>query len=208
MKARLLGNRRKVLEAYCRGKDVLDIGCIGGIGPDKDKFTHDAIRAVARKTVGIDINREAVERYRAKGYDVRCADARDPGLNEKFDVVFAGEVIEHIEDQMSFLKGVKHLLKPHGIFIVSTPNAHDVAHHLNRVLRRMDDDYARCRDIGHVVMHSYGTLRLLLERAGFEMLEYYYVNSICLTGRRKAMGIITRAFPDFGESLLMVARPR
>src|SRR4030095_3024360 len=47
------------------------------------------------------------------------------------DVVVCFEAIEHIEDQDGLLLEVKRLLKPDGLFIVSTPNKaiyHDESH--------------------------------------------------------------------------------
>jgi len=205
--ADVLGSRRGILQKYCKGKDVLDLGCAGGIGEDRDKFTHDAIRDVARSLLGVDINAGIVEECRRKGYDVICADAQDLSLGRKFDVVFAGELIEHLEDQGLFLRSVRKHIRPGGLLMISTPNAHDAAYHINRLLGRMKDDYEKSRGIGHVVMHSYGTLRLLLERSGFKVREYHYICSICQTRRRRLMGLITRIFPDFSESVLVVAEP-
>jgi len=205
--ADVLGSRRGILQRLCRDKDVLDLGCAGGIGEDREKFTHDAIRDVARSLLGVDIKERIVEECRRKGYDVICADAQDLNLGRRFDVVFAGELIEHLEDQGRFLGSVRRHLRPGGVLIISTPNAHDAAYHFNRLLGRMKDDYGKSLGIGHVVMHSYGTLRLLLERSGFRVTEHHYINSICQTRRRRLMGLVTRPFPDFSESILLVAKP-
>ncbi len=206
MGGRILKDRKRTLEKYCRGKSVLDVGCVGGIGKEKNKLTHDIIRGVASHVLGVDNNKKAVEMFKKRGYDIIYADARSLDLGRKFDVVFAGEIIEHIEDQGLFLENVKKHLKPDGLLILSTPNAHDFAYHINRFMGRMDDDYDKCRNIGHVVAHSYGTIRHLLEKAGFSVIEYYYINSICLTKRRKAMRPLTRIFPDLAESILVIAR--
>ncbi|RLJ09138.1 MAG: hypothetical protein DRP13_01020 [Candidatus Aenigmatarchaeota archaeon] len=205
---KLLETRRKILEKYCKNKTVLDIGCIGGIGKNNDKFTHNIIRNVTKEVIGIDINKQKIEYYNKRGYNIMFGDIQDPSLkiNKKFDVVFAGEIIEHVEDQKTFLNNVKKMLKPDGIFILSTPNAHDIAYHINRIFFRIKDDYITCKNIGHVIIHSYGTIRYLLEKYGFEIKEFYYINSICLTKRRKMMKILTRIFPDFAESILIVAK--
>jgi SAM-dependent methyltransferase len=44
-------------------------------------------------------------------------------LKEKFDVIIAGELIEHIENSGIFLENVKKHLNKGGIFFISTPNA-------------------------------------------------------------------------------------
>ncbi len=208
----LLNNRRKLLERYCKDKTVLDIGCVGGIGDNgkNDKFTHDIIRNVAKEVVGLDYNKKAVEYWNRRGYNLIHADASEPNLDlgKRFDVVFAGEVIEHIENQGVFLDNVKKHLDEEGMFIITTPNAHDIAYHINRILFRIKDDYATCKNIGHVVVHSYGTLKSLLERHGFNIVETHYVNSICLTWRRSLLKIITYFFNDFAGSVMFVVRIR
>jgi 2-polyprenyl-3-methyl-5-hydroxy-6-metoxy-1,4-benzoquinol methylase len=206
MGGRILKDRKAILEKYCRGKSVLDIGCAGGIGDDKDKLTHEIIRSVASHVLGVDNNKKAVEMFKKRGYDIIHADAASLSIGRKFDVVFAGEIIEHIEDQGIFLENVKKHLRPEGVLILSTPNAQDFAYHLNRFMGRMENDYKKCRNIGHVVAHSYGTIRHLLEKAGFRIIDHYYINSICLTKRRKAMRPLTHIFPDMAESILVVAR--
>lgn len=206
----LLDNRRKILERYCRNKTILDIGSVGGIGNSSqpDKFTHDIIRGVAKEVVGLDYSKKAVEYWNSRGYNLIHADAGDSNLDlgRKFEVIFAGEVMEHIENQGIFLNNVKKHLHEDGVFIVSTPNSHDIAYHLNRFLLRIKDDYAICKNIGHVVVHSYGTLKHLLERYGFNIVESHYINSICLTWRRSLLKSITYFFNDFAESIIFVAR--
>ena len=201
-------NRKKILEKHCKDKVILDIGCIGGIGNNEDVHMHDFLRKIAKEIVGIDINREAVEYYNKRGYNIICADFQDSNLNlnRKFDVIFAGEVIEHVENHGNFLANVKKHLKSDGIFILSTPNAHDIAYHINRILNRIKDDYNICKNIGHVILHSYGTIRYLLEKYDFKIIECYYVNSICLTWRRKLLKVLTYIFPDFAESILIVSK--
>jgi len=45
-----------------------------------------------------------------------------PFNNNFFDVVFAGEIIEHLRDPKFFLGEVKRVLKENGVFILTTPN--------------------------------------------------------------------------------------
>ena len=44
--------------------------------------------------------------------------------NEDFDVVFAGEVIEHVTDPYRALAELHKILKPGGLLVISTPNPH------------------------------------------------------------------------------------
>lgn len=74
---------------------------------------------------GIDINHDNVAACIAKGLDVRLCDLSVDVLpfgNGEFDLIFAGEIIEHLVDTDRFLQDVARCLKPNGNLIITTPN--------------------------------------------------------------------------------------
>ena len=104
------------------GLRILDIGCGGGIlseplarlganviGADP----AEANIAVARKHAALT---DLVIDYRAVTAEA-LADK-----NEKFDVVLAMEVVEHVADVPAFIAGLAEALAPDGLLILSTPN--------------------------------------------------------------------------------------
>ncbi|MCL5023585.1 MAG: methyltransferase domain-containing protein [Nitrospirae bacterium] len=113
---------RYLFAARCvKGKRVLDFGCGAGYGAEVLR------KAGASKVTGIDISPEAVayarSNYAGNGIEFVIGDCRNaPFPARGFDVVVSFEVLEHIEDQTSYLSEVRRLLTPEGIFIVSTPN--------------------------------------------------------------------------------------
>jgi ubiquinone/menaquinone biosynthesis C-methylase UbiE len=102
---------------------VLDIASGEGYG------SH-ALSKVAERVVGVDISPEAVEYAKAKyGIDYRVGSADSiPLESASVDAVVSFETIEHVPDPVSFVNEVFRVLKPKGLFIVSTPNK-DVYHH-------------------------------------------------------------------------------
>jgi SAM-dependent methyltransferase len=46
--------------------------------------------------------------------------------NASFDCVVAVEVLEHVEEDESFVREVKRVLKPGGLFLMTTPNGDSV----------------------------------------------------------------------------------
>lgn len=104
---------------YVPGKTVLDLACGIGIGTDHLRKTG------AATCYGIDID-PAVIQYARTAYEncvFLCGDATCLSLpDNSMDVVVSLETIEHVQGQQKFLLECKRVLRPHGLFICSTPN--------------------------------------------------------------------------------------
>jgi SAM-dependent methyltransferase len=104
-----------------KNKRVLDLASGEGYGSR-------ILSTAASVVVGIDIDenavRHAAEKYGSTNLQFLCGSITAvPNQDDhSFDVVVCFEAIEHIEDQESLVSEVKRLLKPDGLFIVSTPN--------------------------------------------------------------------------------------
>ncbi len=108
----------------CEGRDVLDIACGEGYGAA-------LLSTVASSVVGVDIDEPTIEHARRVYPEVEfepgsCDDI--PYMRDSFDVVVSFETIEHIEDHDKFLREVRRVLRPGGLFICSTPDR-DVYRH-------------------------------------------------------------------------------
>ena len=113
---------RKVLEIFSkyRFEKILDVGCGDG------NFTMLLARACKAKDVyGVEISEKGVELARKNGircYHLDIDEDVFPFEDNYFDAVFAGEVIEHLYNPDHFLDEVYRVLKPKGVFILTTPN--------------------------------------------------------------------------------------
>ena len=54
--------------------------------------------------------------------DYRCSTPENLGESEKYDVITALEIVEHVADVQAFIKACSNLLKPGGILFLSTLN--------------------------------------------------------------------------------------
>ncbi len=110
--------------ARCRGRDVLDIGCVNHDPASYQSryWLHGAIKRVARTAVGLDLYDEGIDYLRARGFDVRHGDAQRFELGQDFDVVVGGDVIEHLANLDGFLRSCLLHLRPGGSIVLSTPN--------------------------------------------------------------------------------------
>lgn len=121
----LFANRDGYLLSECTNKTVLDIGpCEHTIDyVQNERWFFRRAQKVARRIVGVDIDQALCEKTVAMGFDVRHLDAcSDVSLEEKFDVVLAGDVIEHVNNPASLLEFAKRHLSGSGKIIITTPN--------------------------------------------------------------------------------------
>lgn len=96
---------------------VLDLGC--GSGNISEKLLQRGCTVV-----GIDFSEVALEKARKKGITAKQANV-DEGLPEPdntYDVVWAGDIIEHVFDPMGLIKEVRRVLRPGGVFLLTIPN--------------------------------------------------------------------------------------
>lgn len=96
---------------------VLDVGCADG------GFSAPLVQA-GYECYGLEYVDEAVEESRARGIIVSRGSFLDsfPFDDASFDVVFAGEVVEHTIDDQAFLREVRRVLRPGGLCVITTPN--------------------------------------------------------------------------------------
>ncbi|HEV8147335.1 MAG TPA: methyltransferase domain-containing protein [Bryobacteraceae bacterium] len=105
---------------FAADRRVLDIGCGAGYGAAE-------LATQARLVAAIDVSSDALE-YARKNYrpaNVHYAQASAlslPVCDQSFDLITAFEVIEHLSDWKSMLSEAHRVLRPGGLFLVSTPN--------------------------------------------------------------------------------------
>jgi 2-polyprenyl-6-hydroxyphenyl methylase/3-demethylubiquinone-9 3-methyltransferase len=100
------------------GLRILDIGC--GAGLLCEPFTR-----LGADVIGIDpsaTNIAAARLHADKSrlsIDYRCVTVEDIDVRERFDIVLAMEVVEHVIDVGAFLDRCAQMMKPGGIMVVA-----------------------------------------------------------------------------------------
>jgi 2-polyprenyl-3-methyl-5-hydroxy-6-metoxy-1,4-benzoquinol methylase len=109
---------------HAEGRKVLDLGCVDhDPAAYESKFwVHKALVEKAQSVVGMDLSEEGTKFLRSKGYNVIFGDAQNFDLNDKFDIIVAGDLIEHLENFNGFIDSCKKSLAPGGSILISTPN--------------------------------------------------------------------------------------
>lgn len=168
--ASVFPNKRMFLETYFSQKkdaNVLDVGCYGqGFQIGKPDWPHDIIRHRVRRCVGIDIVPE-VEELKSHGLVVHKMSAEDFQLAESFDVIYAGDIIEHLSNPGKFLEcSFRHLAKG-GELVVTTPNPYFTTSILQKLTYRIEPSV----NPEHTCFYNVPTFAELISRYGLKILR-------------------------------------
>jgi 2-polyprenyl-3-methyl-5-hydroxy-6-metoxy-1,4-benzoquinol methylase len=123
-----IADRITFIEQRVRGRRVLDIGCVAHdpARMDSPEWLHGRIAAAAASCVGVDILDDGVAAVTSRGYDAVALDltAGLGSLSERgpFDVIVAGELLEHVPDLDMVFRIAAEGLAPGGEMILTTPN--------------------------------------------------------------------------------------
>ena len=125
--------RLERLLALAKGKRVLHIGCCDHIGLIDEKIAkrtwlHGLLLESAEECLGIDIDSEAVDYVKSLGYGgVYCCDILEDFPEElkghHFDLVILGEIVEHLDSPVEFLRALHSCFDYNYELIVTVPNA-------------------------------------------------------------------------------------
>jgi len=139
-----------IILGYVNNKDVLDIGSCANQGEKvKSKTLYSSIKKAAKSVTGVDIESDTEEIIRGNAETIR--------LGREFDVVVAGDVIEHIYNAGLFLDNMHSHLRKDGLMLVVTPNAKSIGY-----LPFKGNQF-------HTCWYCKNTLKYLLEQHGFKV---------------------------------------
>ena len=135
--------------------EILDVGCGAG-----NMFHHLSRYGRVR---GVEVDARPVKIAQSRGYDVRQADASRgiPFSDDTFDFVTALDVVEHVDDDEAILAEACRVLKPGGLFLLTTPAF--------KWLWSYNDELN-----AHKRRYTAGELRARLAKAGLRVLRISY----------------------------------
>lgn len=103
------------------GLRILDIGCGAGLLCEPFSRLGAEVIGVDPSATNISVAKLHAERAQLS-IDYRCTTVEEIDPHERFDIVLAMEVVEHVVDVGAFLDRCALLLKPGGLMVVSTLN--------------------------------------------------------------------------------------
>ena len=112
---------------FLDGINCLDVGCGGGILSEKLKRLGANVTGIDASKNSIEIAQEHAKKSRLE-ISYKCItsskllEIREKKALNKFDLVIASEVIEHVYDRRIFLSDISNLCRPGGLVIFTTIN--------------------------------------------------------------------------------------
>jgi SAM-dependent methyltransferase len=166
------------------GRRVLDLGCRYG--------ALTAHYTAGNHVVGLDVDRDALERAAELGIETCWADVEEglPFDDESFDVVVAGELLEHISHPDSLVAEARRVLRPDGTFVGSVPNAYRLKNRLRFLVGRPPEKdpthlHLFTADDVRVLLNDFADVRLRFIAGRFVRLHpRLMANDIVFDGRR------------------------
>src|SRR5205814_218235 len=131
------------------------------------------------EVVGVDVDREALAEAAKLGIETVWADVDEPlpFPDERFDVVVAGELIEHLRDPDRLVAEARRVLRPGGAFVGSVPNFFRLRNRLAMLAGQPLD-----HDPTHLHMFAPRDVERLMR--GWDGLELHYLASRTRHGSR------------------------
>lgn len=176
-----LVQRVDFIKQICRGKKVLHLGCTNWPytqeAIDNDMLLHFELEKTAAALYGFDYDQaglDMIEKAGAKNlYRADLEKLDEVPLEETFDVIIAGEMIEHLSNPGLFLQGIRRFMNAETKLVITTINAYCAFRFLVYGLRGKGGANEPVHP-DHVAYYSYKTLKLVLEREQLQVSEFYF----------------------------------
>lgn len=148
------------LKQFTKGKNILEIGIGNG----------ELIATALEMNYGIDcveIEEDVAQKIsNLLECPIICCDFIDLPENKQYDILFMGDVLEHIDDPKKALKKAYKLLKNDGVLWISTPNYESSFNKLHKT------STALWNEPWHITYFNKNGLENLLTDLGFNILDY------------------------------------
>lgn len=149
---------------------IAEIGAGGGI------WTKYFLEKGADVTC-IDILKTAVEANQKSNPKAKhiLGDATSINLNEKFDLIFMKDLIEHVQNDEGLLKNMFKHLKENGLLLINTQNSFSLNYLIQSIYYRFIKKNRSWLgwDPTHVRFYNYWMLKRKLSKIGFKPIKWY-----------------------------------
>jgi 2-polyprenyl-3-methyl-5-hydroxy-6-metoxy-1,4-benzoquinol methylase len=158
---------------------ILDLGCGSGLITKK-------IKNLGYQVNGLDFSEEAIKKAIANGIDAKICnlDEKIDALDQEYDVVWAGDIIEHVFDPIGLLKEINRVLKSRGILIICIPSDVGLVSRF-KILLGYSYQESIYKKSGYYKHHTFFNLSLvsfMLNRNNFKIEK---INKVLILNRKR-----------------------
>jgi len=211
--------RLDVIHELCAGKKVLHLGCTNYPYTEdaiaNEMLLHFSVEKTADELYGFDYDQKGIDILTTHGsknlYRADLEKLEDVELDKTFDVILAGEMIEHLNNPGLFLNGIKRFMNPQTILLITTVNAYCGMRFLiygikgkGGVIEPVHPD--------HIAYYSYSTLNLIVKRHGMSVEDFmfYDLGSEHRPHSRKLINfindVVVKIAPQWADGVIAVCR--
>lgn len=202
--------RDRLILDLCRDRRVLHIGAADSPFTEEKLraglLLHARLREVSRELCGVDLDRQAVEWLRDRGFDdlVYADVTRMDEMPLAAEVIVFGETLEHLGDPAGALRSLRELMTDETRLVISTPNLPSL-YFFAQLLQHRETHHP-----DHVVGFSYGLLVQLAASCGLEVTDLWFtfLDRERIGFKDKLWRTLSRRWKGLAETLLAICRRR
>lgn len=176
-----LVQRVEFIKNACVGKKTLHLGCTNfpytKQSIDNKILLHFDLEKTASELYGFDFDQEGLDILQDAGgknlYRADLEKLEEVPLAETFDVIIAGDIIEHLVNPGLFLRGIQRFMNPETRLVITTINAYSALRFFLYGLRGKGGAKEPVHP-DHVAYYSYSTLSLALNKENLDVREFYF----------------------------------
>jgi hypothetical protein len=201
------------LDSLVRNKRIIHVGCVDHVALfekklESDNWLHKILSNSSLECIGIDIDVEGIAYIKDKGYqDVYCLDMIKDDVpfflkNKQWDYMILGEILEHIDNPVSFLTILRH--KYSEIvrnFIITVPNAYTYMN-LKALYRNVE-----IINTNHRYWFTPYTLGKVCIKSGFKIDSFYFARKSTIKSFFPFKKIFFSFFPVLRDTIIMILKP-
>lgn len=137
-------------------KKALDVGAGSGAFT---KCLEDTKRF--ETVIALDISKECVDSCKKQGIEAYCTSIEDY-QGDKFDIIFANDIVEHLFQPKEFIKSCLKNLNKEGVLCIATPNGQGFDY---KILKELTGNITPPEHLNYFNPYS---IKILMEEAGFK----------------------------------------